>query len=768
MATKFVSPGVFTQEIDQSYLAQGVAGIGAALIGTTKKGPAFVPTVVTDLNDFVSKFGDMDENKQMPYAAKNYLKNNNTLTVVRVLGHDDGTSTTPGFRRTVSAITTGVSGSALCVLHHSGSPSAVTITTLADDSTFGIDVVYNGAKVFMATASFLTSSANYVEKVLNTDPTLLATYGHYMYTNYKYSGSATGTWLLENIHDAENDYQMNCTSGSTSWVKSQLLGGNEFNLFRFHTHAHGKATNEDVKVTITNIKATPNAASTLYGTFDVVVRSFSDTDQRVSTLESFIGCTLDADSPNYILRRIGDGHEEFDTTQRKFVAYGTYPRKSQNIWVEMVSNTTVPKEALPWGFRGYRHLVFASASAVHDLPYTISQLDKNGNIDGNVRWGVSFMSGGIADRMRAKPKNVTSTAADADFTMTYLSATYNSQGRQLWYYNPSTPAHLLHSPVYASASLYGFTMPFEGGFDGWSDTVKDPIYLNNDDGDSTIGVVSLKRAIDTISNPDTVDINVVAVPGVHNLTVTDYTRIMVGNRSDVFYVMDVTGSSKTEAVQYVQQREIDDNYTACYYPDLKLNDKVNNKIVRVAPSVAMMGALAYNDRVGQVFFAPAGLNRGGLNQFDIVDTCDRLTFQDRDDLYSNRINPIATFPQEGIAVWGQKTLQVKPSALDRVNVRRLLIYAKKTCASAAKYLLFEPNTPQTWQRFLNTVNPILDKIRQDQGLVQFKVVMDSTVNTPDLIDRNIMTGVIFLRPTKAAEFIQLSFVITNSGVAFEE
>ena len=188
----------------------------------------------------------------------------------------------------------------------------------------------------------------------------------------------------------------------------------------------------------------------------------------------------------------------------------------------------------------------------------------------------------------------------------------------------------------------------------------------------------------------------------------------------------------------------------------------------VPPSVAVLGAFAYSDRVGQVFFAPAGLNRGGLQAFGVVDTTDRLTFQDRNDLYENRINPIATFPNEGIVVFGQKTLQYKPSALDRVNVRRLLIYAKKVIASAAKYLVFEPNNAATWQKFINTTNPILEKVRQDQGIERFKVVMDSTVNTPDLIDRNIMTGKIFLQPTRSAEYIDLSFIITSSGVQFEE
>jgi phage tail sheath protein FI len=234
------------------------------------------------------------------------------------------------------------------------------------------------------------------------------------------------------------------------------------------------------------------------------------------------------------------------------------------------------------------------------------------------------------------------------------------------------------------------------------------------------------------------------------------------------YIMDVAGASVSDAIGQLNSRGLDDNYAACYYPDLVLSDNTNNVLVRVKPSVAMLGVYAYNDRVGQPFFAPAGLNRGGLAAFNIVDVADRLTFQDRNDLYENRINPIATFPNEGIVAFGQKTLQFRASALDRVNVRRLLIYAKKLIASAAKMLLFEPNNSNTWQRFLNTVNPILERIRQDQGIERFKVVMDSTVNTPDLIDRNIMTGKIFLQPTRTAEYIDLSFIITATGVAFEE
>jgi hypothetical protein len=234
----------------------------------------------------------------------------------------------------------------------------------------------------------------------------------------------------------------------------------------------------------------------------------------------------------------------------------------------------------------------------------------------------------------------------------------------------------------------------------------------------------------------------------------------------MFYVMDLTGSTRQEVIANLNSREIDDNYTAGYYPDLILTDTTSNRQVRVPPSVGVMGALAYNDRIGQAFFAPAGLNRGGLTQFNITDTTDRLNHDDRDALYDARVNPITKFPVEGIVVFGQKTMQLRPSALDRVNVRRLLILAKRAVAGIARTLVFEPNNPATWTRFVNKVNPILEGYRRDQGINRFKVVMDSSTNTSDVIDRNEMKGKIFLEPTRAAEFITIDFIITPSGVEF--
>lgn len=784
MAAKFLSPGVFTTELDQSFLAQGVAGIGAVLIGRTAKGPAMTPTFVQGYDDFTDRFGAVDPLLQMPYAARNYLKNSTALTVVRVLGHKDGSPTvmagalyTSGW---VPPFITGIadSGSNGQVLAEIHSQFPITIVGVAGDANnFVVQVTGTAGLKFAATASFLTSSANFIDKVLNLDPTRYSGSGiplnglyHYLFRNFRYATpAASASWTAVAISPSSSTaFLRDFEAGKTQFVKSQPLGGQEFNMFRFNTRAHGLATNNALKVVVRNVKPSPNPLVTAYGTFDVIVRDFGDSDQRQTIYESFIGCTMDPASKNYVLKRIGDIVENFDTTQRKFIAQGVWKAQSKLIWIELDSTSSPPPEALPWGFRGYPKSAFASNSAVPSMPLVQIQKDRFGNIDPNVTWGVQFISGGIHSRMKPFPDGVEDASllsSDADFSLSYLSSSVTN-GKTVLSYNPALSVANQWLPQYNQAGNQQFAMPLRGGHDGWDIRVTDPLFLQNSDDETLLGVVSLKRAVDTIANPDAFDMNLLGIPAIHCLKVVDYARLTVNNRQDAMYVMDVTGASVSEVVGQLAGRQLDDNYTACYYPDLKLNDTNNNKIVRVAPSVAVLGAIAFSDRVSQPWFAPAGLNRGGLAQFDIIDVQDRLTFDDRNTLYDNKINPIATFPDSGIVIFGQKTLQARPSALDRVNVRRLLIFAKKTIASAAKYLVFEPDNPVTWQRFTNLVNPILAKVQQDQGLNRFKVVMDSNTNTPDVVDRNIMVGKIFLEPTKAAEFIDLSFIITSAGVQF--
>jgi phage tail sheath protein FI len=209
---------------------------------------------------------------------------------------------------------------------------------------------------------------------------------------------------------------------------------------------------------------------------------------------------------------------------------------------------------------------------------------------------------------------------------------------------------------------------------------------------------------------------------------------------------------------------LDSNYTATYWPWVRTTNPTKNVPVWVPSSVMIPGVLAFNDSVSAPWYAPAGLNRGGLTA--VTDTYKRLSQSDRDSLYEARINPIANFLNDGICVWGQKTLQARPSALDRVNVRRLLIEVKKFIASSTRYLVFEQNTTATRNRFLSIVNPYMENVRAKQGLYAFRVVMDQSNNTADLIDQNILYGQIFLQPTRTAEFIILDFNIQPTGASF--
>lgn len=781
MPQTFLSPGAEMVEVDQSYIQAGAPQPGAILIGRTLKGPAFMPVTVRNFTEFAAVFGSTDPSLQLPYAAKNYLANSTSLTVVRVLGHADNTVTTNGY--TVSSIvgisdtsgTIGTTGSILAVLHTNVAFPAVQISGVVGDANrFTVRI----GSTFAATASFLTSSDDFVGKVLNTDPTKYSTYGHYVYQTFPYQKQATSaSWYPVSIMSQSFlTYTRNYDHGRTTWIKSQPIGGIEYDLFFFHTIGRGRASNDDIKVQIDNVKP-PSAPNTYpYGSFDVVVRSFYDTDSKPVELERFANLNLDPNSPNYILSRIGDMNEQFDSVTRKMVVVsGQWPLKSRYIRVEMSTTTNPPPQAIPWGFRGYAKVAFSGSTIgngsgfgiaqIPSMPYVPNQYDANGNYNSNISWGVLFLSGGIADRMRAAPDGayaIQQSGTDADFSLANLTSSYINGNLRYSYL--STWGR--YTPIYNSASMQAFTMPFWGGFDGWDLRVQDPLYLNNSDTDSVIGVVSLKRAIDVVANPDVIAGDTIALPGQHNIAVTDYTRAMVNARRDMFYVMEVTGATRQEVVSNLIAREIDDNFAAAYYPDLILNDQVSRRMVRVPPSVGVMGALAYNDRYSQAFFAPAGLNRGGLGQFGVVDIVDRLTHDDRDELYNARINPISKFPVEGIVIFGQKTLQMRPSLLDRVNVRRLLILAKRAVARESRALLFEPNNPATWTRFVNKVNPILEQYRKDQGINRFKVVMNSDTNTSDVVDRNEMRGKIFLEPVRAAEYITIDFVLTPAGVAF--
>ena len=278
-------------------------------------------------------------------------------------------------------------------------------------------------------------------------------------------------------------------------------------------------------------------------------------------------------------------------------------------------------------------------------------------------------------------------------------------------------------------------------------------------------------AINLLKNQDDYDFNLLTLPGlVDNNSgasqLISQAQQMVEGRGDAFLVVDpyAYGGTISTVVSTADSRN--SNYVAMYWPWVLMPDRDLGKNVWVPASVVVPGVYAFNDRVAAPWFAPAGLNRGGIET--AVRTERKLNQGNRDTLYDANVNPIASFPNQGVVVYGQKTMQKKASALDRVNVRRLLIAAKKFVASTSKYLLFEQNTAATRNRFLSIVNPYFDNVQQRQGLYAFKVVMDEKLNTPEVIDRNELRGAIYLQPAKAAEFIIIDFNILPTGAAFPE
>ena len=274
-------------------------------------------------------------------------------------------------------------------------------------------------------------------------------------------------------------------------------------------------------------------------------------------------------------------------------------------------------------------------------------------------------------------------------------------------------------------------------------------------------------AISLLGNADAYDFNVVYAPGpnIQNAqSVINGLATLAQNRGDAIAVVDTTCYAQQIATAVEKAQSYDNSYAATYWPWVQIASRETGKMNFVPASTLVPAVYEYNDKVSAEWFAPAGLNRGGMTT--VLRPERRLSVDDRNTLYAGKVNPIATFPGVGTVIYGQKTLQSRASALDRVNVRRLLIALKRYIREIGETIVFEPNTQVTRNKFLNQVNPYLETVQQRQGLFSFQVVMDETNNTPDVIDRNQLVGTIYLQPTRVAEFIQLDFNILPTGTSF--
>lgn len=298
----------------------------------------------------------------------------------------------------------------------------------------------------------------------------------------------------------------------------------------------------------------------------------------------------------------------------------------------------------------------------------------------------------------------------------------------------------------------------------------DNFYQNIDNND-TQGLTGTNYidAINLLANQDEYVYNIITTPGLIYANADHATPLNTliantENRGDAITVIDLENYGSTITAASSTAASLDTSYAASYWPWVQITDPDTAQLIWAPAGALIPGVYAYTDRVAEPWFAPAGINRGGLGTVRQAER--KLTQANRDTLYINKVNPIATFPGQGVTVFGQKTLQTQASALDRVNVRRLLIALKSYIAQISDNLVFEQNTAATRNQFLSQVNPYLESVQQRQGLYAFKVVMDATNNTPDVIDRNQLIGAIYLQPTKTAEFIYLDFNILPTGATF--
>jgi hypothetical protein len=827
MAEKVVSPGVFTNEKDLSFLPAGIAQIGAAIVGPMQKGPAFVPTTVESFNDFKEKFGGLSPDFYAPYAVQQYMKNPGRVTVVRVLHLGGYSVDQPLFIYAASGSASGSGDDdafdnsylaailAPTVQNPTGNFASSSLMDAGgsdhihesvDMSNFKIQLSGSGVSGATYSASLSSTDDNYVTKVFGEKAR--GDKEAYVYLNLPYnqslvssgsvyiSGSSGGVGASGYSSGSGNfgataplDFTKDYSRASTPYILSQKVGGSAVNLFRFHTHSHGNNVNKLCKVMIGDIRPASVALAGVnqdYGDFTVTIRGVKnyhgslDEEKSPDNKATYQKVNLDKDSPRYLEKVLGSQYMTVNSDGKLVLQGGNYPSVNDQVYVEMVDgviNKTVSADLVPGGY-GKISLpitVDGSGLSIPAASQVTQQIDSDGLKNPDVAYGYNYWSGSAA----LKNQNLNLLAALPDSALQTNQADFDlfAQAGTVGMIDPYVNEAVTLSQTTGSAKQRKFMVPFQGGFDGKNpaEDVKtgSNIVSSNTQGfdcssATASGSVAYVRALNAVSNPDEFDINMIVIPGVlqgiHS-TVTTKAKNVAEKRADTFYVMDAFEYSTTVTSATTQLTSFDSSYVATYYPWVQIRDVDNNTYVWVPPSVPVAGVIAQNDALAHEWFAPAGLNRGIT---DAVQVKSRLTLAERDDLYEARINPIATFPGQGICIWGQKTLQIRPSALDRVNVRRLLIAVKKFIASATKFIVFEQNNAATRNRFLGIVNPYLESVQQRSGLSAFKVVMDDTNNTPDLVDRNIMYGQIFLQPTRTAEFIILDFNILPTGAAFPE
>lgn len=621
-----------------------------------------------------------------------------------------------------------------------------------------------------------------------------------------------------------NDYKSPYRYASTPWIVSNLKGDMKHvdvtKLFRFHTISDGDSSNYDVKVSIENIK--PDE-----GTFDVVVRRIDDADESIIVLERFGKCSMVPGDSNYIAYRIGsfDGTYEVkskyitvevneSTASRTSVPCGFlgYPiPKYDGTPIEGDGNTGVSFPTIKYNTMydedvKNRKQYFGLSSWIGVDIDTFTFKGTKAYID-----NPKFLSHGfhLDSRLDSKNGGISSITVDNESGYKFDCVNTNSRTNTLSEAPIIGTEDEMYGSIYENTNLRKFTVFFYGGFDGWDvyrdkrtntdeykmskykgyinlgsgdgysfNKIKDPSALKLNENGITSDWYAYLSGIRQFANPEETDINVFATPGIdyvnQKLLVEEAIEMIEEERADSIYVITTpdkpSGASDMvddmynaeEAVYNLEDTEIDSNYACTYYPWVKYEDVDNNQYIYLPPTKDAVRNFAQTDNTSYSWFAPAGINRGSVD-------CVRAHFitklADEDTLYEGRINPVKTFAQDGVKIWGQKNLQINESQLNRISVRRLLLRIRKLIAISCLGLIFEPNDATVKQSFLTTVTPILDNVRSNRGVSDYRIEVNDTVESRE---RRELPCKIYIKPINALEYITIDFIVTPEGVSFDD
>lgn len=598
-------------------------------------------------------------------------------------------------------------------------------------------------------------------------------------------------------------------------------------LFKIHSLTEGEWNQKNIKIAITNIK-TSTSNLYQYGTFDLEVQdlfsgvaieifsSLSLDPQSPNYIAKKIGdkaTTWDETNLRYTETGTYENQSKYIRVQMNeqvdsgvaagdLLPFGFYlPRTLANVANLSASNggglynADVQNKATSLGY-------ITSSAGTYNVAFVGPQISTVATASAQAVWGLATTTGSspvkidklesTIDVLRALPASIGSayTANESQYITLDEVSSSATAGKYVYSAGSKIGGTSLSSGSVDGVLAYakGFALPLVGGTDGFNvfkpEPICDAVIGNSTDDAANYALHTMNRAINSVADRETVpNCNLIATPGVSKNVVTDKVISVCQTRGDSLAVIDLEGlyvplteatSSlsllPTQAISVLKGRNLDTSYATTYYPWIKVRNPKTNSVIFAPPSIAVLAGYAKSEKESQIWYAPAGFTRGRLDVaglgIQIVDVQRKLTQSDRDSLYEAGINPIAKLP-EGIVLFGQKTLQVTPSALDRVNVRRLMNYVKVETNKLANTTLFEPNVSETWKNFVDRADPFLKSLVTSFGISEYRLVLDQTTTTPDLIDRNIIYGKVIIKPVRVAEFIALDFTIVRSNVSLE-